>query len=702
MSARLTRSVSARSSRRETTEIPRGYGPRASIPPSGFVPDPEEIIRRSNSERRQRASSMNRRTPAETETDEQMKSISWLPFKNDMIGVPLRDTGDSSDDDDLVWLSFQDFILWVEEVEPEREDPVAITQNLSATIENTGQIHDQRVEPELHDQNSQTHHHRPHSSDQESDPQAAESPSIPASLPLQTTISSFRLARDVTSTQASSSSVRERVAHTSSVSLNTSRHEDRHVPEPTSSDDKWSSDDSSSSSISIDSDDNFDAWWGDDIPSVVIRAPTSTDALCEHYANIKEALEAYLVPRYPTFFFAPVVVTPRDREDIPVLVLLFDVPSKDQLPNVNDLHSQIGDYFILVIGRGEFGMTAGETQRPKGTKYHATLECGDGIQLKAKEVGTVGLFVEENEKIVGITAGHVMMGTNPGTDVIQPSLSDFKRQISDIEEQIETKKNQISMTRRRPQNVDILRQEKAALESELTALRSLQGEDDDETRLNLLAGKSLRWELKSVKYKGRRCCSDWGIFQVLPEREPNETPFEKWRRPSTPETHLGSLEWKSVAGWTELDFDQYVRKTGRTTGLTFGFVAGVHAGFINPSVSSRPCSEYYVLQEFRADNNYFAKRGDSGSAVITNEGMVVGFVHSAIEISDVAIVCHPGEPGKEVPDLRKIAERRGSDGEVDLHRLWFSYFTGRSFILVESALMVRERAKLEGEIFPAD
>ena len=165
---------------------------------------------------------------------------------------------------------------------------------------------------------------------------------------------------------------------------------------------------------------------------------------------------------------------------------------------------------------------------------------------------------------------------------------------------------------------------------------------------------------------------------------------------------MRSLEWKSVAGWTELDFDQCVRKTGQTSGLTFGFIAGVHTGFINWSVSSKPCFEYYVLQEVGADSNCFAKRGDSGSAVITNNGLVVGFVHSAIEISDVAIVCHPGEPDKDVPDLRKIAERRGSDGEVDLHRLWFSYFSGRSFILVESALMIKERAKLEGEIFPAD
>jgi hypothetical protein len=302
--------------------------------------------------------------------------------------------------------------------------------------------------------------------------------------------------------------------------------------------------------------------------------------------------------------------------------------------------------------------------------------------------------VEEEDRLVGITAGHLLKGSAEGSNVMQPSLSDFKQQVEGVKRSLQLIKRKIAMTKRQPNNVETLRQEQDTIESELASLMALIGKDDTETRKNLLAGQTIAWELRSVQFNGRRCYSDWGKMKVLKEREPTESPFEGF--PSSEEKVLYGMEWADVADWGDLDFDLVVRKTGRRTGLTFGFVAGVHAGWVNPKVKSAPCSEYYVLQELHEEENFFAKKGDSGAAVVASDGTVVGFVHCVIEIKDVQIVCLPGG---DVPDILTIASRRDSAGDVT-NRQWFSYFNRRSFILIESAVMVKERAGLTGRIFP--
>jgi len=211
----------------------------------------------------------------------------------------------------------------------------------------------------------------------------------------------------------------------------------------------------------------------------------------------------------------------------------------------------------------------------------------------------------------------------------------------------------------------------------------------------LIVGKPVKWELTSVEYNGRRCYSDYGTFDLVPGRIPETNTFSGAPESST--SFLDGLELEGVQDWGEIQFDQYVRKTGRKTGLTFGFVAGVHCGFVNPVVPSPPTDEFYVLQEASEEVNQFAQKGDSGSAVISNEGMLVGFVHSAINIADLQIICLPGTV---TPDLRTIRERRTSEGDVDLDKVWFSSFRGRRFILVELALMVKEMASLDDAVFP--
>jgi hypothetical protein len=226
----------------------------------------------------------------------------------------------------------------------------------------------------------------------------------------------------------------------------------------------------------------------------------------------------------------------------------------------------------------------------------------------------------------------------------------------------------------------------------LEILHRLKGTNDQETRKNLKVGKVLSHECCPVVYKERNCLSDWGIFEVSRERHPETSRFSS--RPA--DGVLASKEWKSVDGFGTLQLDQWVRKTGHVTGLTFGFVAGVHAGW-NPGIPDcPPLTEFYVIEEKTRQDNQFAARGDSGAAVITAEGNVVGFVFAIVDVTDIDVIV---DFQSKVPDIATIANRRRSDGTVDKDRLWWDWFESKSFILVECAEMVKLRARIEGEIF---
>lgn len=97
------------------------------------------------------------------------------------------------------------------------------------------------------------------------------------------------------------------------------------------------------------------------------------------------------------------------------------------------------------------------------------------------------------------------------------------------------------------------------------------------------------------------------------------------------------------------------------TGLTFGSVAGVHAGW-NPEIPDcPPLTEFYVIEEKTRNDNKFAAKGDSGAAVVTTEGKVVRFVFAII---DVII-----DSQSKIPDIATIANCRRRDRTVDIDQL---------------------------------
>ena len=329
-------------------------------------------------------------------------------------------------------------------------------------------------------------------------------------------------------------------------------------------------------------------------------------------------------------------------------------------------------------------------------RYHKNITFGDAIEARKNEAGSVGLFIREpsSECFHGITAGHVFEDSHPGKRVIQPAVKHLKMDIEHVQRMItrlQTTLKRKTDARIRSEREDDLRN----FQQQLEVLQGLKGADDRESRKNLKVGKVISYEFRPIVYEERNCMSDWGIFEVIDERRPEPDLFTSY-----PESGiLATKQWDSVKQFGTLKWDQWVRKTGHVTGLTFGFVAGVHAGW-NPGIANcPPLTEYYVLEEKVSGYNKFAAKGDSGSAVITAEGDFVGIVFARVDVDEISVVV---DVETKVPDILTIGRRRRSDGSVDDHGLWTDWFTSKSFVLVECAEMVRKRARIEGEISPTD
>jgi hypothetical protein len=116
-----------------------------------------------------------------------------------------------------------------------------------------------------------------------------------------------------------------------------------------------------------------------------------------------------------------------------------------------------------------------------------------------------------------------MDGTESGSDVIQPALADFKRNLRDLERKIRASRTGVLIAR--PRDVDEQRKELRQLEEKWRQLKDPKGETDEENRANLIVGNTVSWELKSIEYNGRRCYLDYGTFEIVGEMSPKAKIF---------------------------------------------------------------------------------------------------------------------------------------------------------------------------------
>jgi hypothetical protein len=437
-------------------------------------------------------------------------------------------------------------------------------------------------------------------------------------------------------------------------------------------------------------------WPHEDTPEAQVHSPISTELWSiEYTSHTKNAIEMALNKIGVSYFFALTVLRVGTVE-VPVIVVVTDT-SEDIAPIHKNLESitQNSNY-VWIFGKGKITPSAITSSRTTYPRYHKNITFGDAIEARKNEAGSVGLFIREpsSECFHGITAGHVFEDSHPGKRVIQPTVKHLNMDIEHVQHMITRLQTIIKRNtdaRIRSEHEDDLRN----FQQQLEVLQGLKGTGDNESRKNLKIGKVISYEFCPVVYEERDCMSDWGIFEIIDERRPEPDLFTSYPESGV----LATKQWDSVKQFGTLKWDQWVRKTGHITGLTFGFVAGVHAGW-NPGIENcPPLTEYYVLEEKASGYNKFAAKGDSGSAVITAEGDFVGIVFAMVDVDEISVVV---DVETKVPDILTIEHRRRSDGSVDDHRLWTDWFTSKSFILVECAEMVRKRARIQGEISPTD
>jgi len=197
----------------------------------------------------------------------------------------------------------------------------------------------------------------------------------------------------------------------------------------------------------------------------------------------------------------------------------------------------------------------------------------------------------------------------------------------------------------------------------------------------------------SKEFSGRNRFLDLGLFEVDFNRIPEggmEGAKSAAQVVGLDEGVLRAVFWEPAKAIGHLKWDSLIRKSGRTSGLTFGFVAGV---YLDWKYQGKKTEEYFILQE-KPKNNEFARKGDSGASIITNEGDIVGIVYARI-CMEVHIII---DKANRIPEIATIADKRRSDGSVDTKGLTTAIFSGECFILVQSVKLVLEQCSVTAEV----
>ena len=251
-------------------------------------------------------------------------------------------------------------------------------------------------------------------------------------------------------------------------------------------------------------------------------------------------------------------------------------------------------------------------------------------------------------KVIGVTAGHMFNDCVDDTPVVtQPAHVDYKESIKDLK----LKLRKIQERRNRAHQ----KQTREKIDRELWDANMFLAEFESHTEFEF--GSLDYYEEIVTDYKNRRCICDYAIFNVE-RRFPARQDYD-FDNPTT--GYLGSIEWAPFNGIGEIMHDQYVRKNGAQSGLSFGVVGGCIAGvkcFDKPW--EEETEEFWVVKERYWMEAQFAESGDSGSLLITNEGKGVAMVIGAYEITQISLVTDE----KGIIDMQYMRDHRDEDGNV--------------------------------------
>ena len=127
---------------------------------------------------------------------------------------------------------------------------------------------------------------------------------------------------------------------------------------------------------------------------------------------------------------------------------------------------------------------------------------------------------------------------------------------------------------------------------------------------------------KKMLYNARPCLLDYALCK-LETRKPKQG--DQFYDPLPPPGYLRSIDWATDA--TEIGtlmYDKYVMKRGRSTGVTYGIVAGVYSMMRHSNTDVR--REFWVIPEDKSTTLWqFTEKGHSGALVRTSDGRLLAW-----------------------------------------------------------------------------
>lgn len=438
-------------------------------------------------------------------------------------------------------------------------------------------------------------------------------------------------------------------------------------------------------------------------PQPFIAVPLSSQSESQFYrTNIEPVLLDMLSKLDIDFFFTLAIfnLPISNSETISGPVIIVYTPCQD---NVTIIHSSLVRIwnnnsafrpYIVHISLGDCTMTTASLS--SGVAPYQDIQnnwkCGISIGY-LKESATAGPILEDRDgNFYFLTVAHLFDDSENclGLRVTQPSYEDYLELVKDA--QIIQRACQRDFDRME----GVLKEEASArLETATAQLDQLLARPHDTAEAYHASAMSVASVLKSAygrtSFNGRPCLLDYALCK-LESRMPKHG--ERFYDPRPKSGYLKSLDWALDASHTgPLMWDKYVKKRGRSSGVTYGVIAGVHSVMRHSNTGVR--REYWVLPEAKSKTLWeFGEHGDSGSLVWTTDGEAVGMViagwTSMFEKPPIHMIITP----EYVWDVKNIPLYRQIDGSLNFDQLLTAAVT-RPLTLIESLDMVLEDISME-------
>jgi len=417
------------------------------------------------------------------------------------------------------------------------------------------------------------------------------------------------------------------------------------------------------------------------------RAPKSDEPFAVTYNTIQSTLEQYLEARYESFGVYLIVACYGNPATLMIQVpfLLIGTPPSQPLPPVHTLPSVVRDCglgIVLCAFHPDLAL-AESTNRRLPRKHLCTgIEVGT---CKDNACTTLGAIIRrQNDSYIGITSGHLFEKGNPDDVITQPSLASVDRELKTLRDTKLMYDEDIRMAKN-PAVRDRFIIAQGEVEQEIKDTEQFVGKSASETQVKIRAGKVSRWEFKVVRVDAGRRIADYTLFDIDASRNPMS---ELWKFAAPSEGVLGDGPWAPLRDWGKLKYDVQVRKNGMKTRYSFGVVAGISSSMTFPG-SSKASREFYVMPESEFDTRRFADRGDSGAAVISKSGLLVGFVMCKISLRNCKIVIDPETENLDIKIMEKY--RNTETGKIDWDKVWFQQYSKVEVVSVMSSEVLEQR-----------